>query len=48
MQGKEKLVILHSIGIIKNKSKETRIITYAPADILVGILPLFNSLLLFI
>jgi len=34
---KEKLVILQSIGIIVIKSKETRMITYTPADILVGI-----------
>jgi len=34
---KEKLVILQSIEIIVIKSKETRVITYTPADILVGI-----------
>ena len=33
---KEKLVILQSIGIIVIKSKETRVVTYTPADILVG------------
>jgi len=32
---KEKLVILQSIGITIMKSKETRVITYTPADIIV-------------
>ena len=34
---KGKLVILQSIGIIVIKIKKTRVITYAPADILVSI-----------
>ena len=32
-----KLVILQSIGIIVIKSKEARIVTYTPVDIVVGI-----------
>ena len=31
------LVILQSIGILVIKSKETRVVIYTPADILVGI-----------
>ena len=31
------IVILQSIGIIEIKSKEKRVVTYTPADILVGI-----------
>ena len=31
------IVSLQSIGIIVIKNKETRVITYTPADILVGI-----------
>ena len=33
----DKLVVLQSIGITVIKSKETRVVTYKPADILVGI-----------
>ena len=33
---KEKLIILHLIGIIVIKGKEKRVVTYTPADILVG------------
>jgi len=33
---REKIVILQSVGIIVIKSKETRVVTFTPADILVG------------